>query len=82
MSVTVRGAGGQLEVEIADDGRGFDTGATTSGFGLAGMRERVHLAGGSLTVTPSATGTTVRALIALSDLDEPVVEGVAHQIGA
>jgi len=80
--IAVRGAGGQLEVEVADDGRGFDAGAATSGFGLAGMRERVQLAGGELTVTPSASGTTVRALIPLSDLDEPVVEGVADQIGA
>jgi len=80
--IAVRGAGGQLEVEVADDGSGFDATAVTSGFGLAGMRERVQLAGGELTVTPSASGTTVRALIPLSDLDEPVVEGVAHKIGA
>jgi signal transduction histidine kinase len=80
--LTVRGAGVRLEVEIADDGGGFDAGATTGGFGLAGMRERVQLVGGALTVTTGPSGTTVRALIPLSDLDEPVVEGVAHQIGA
>jgi signal transduction histidine kinase len=42
----------------------------------------VQLVGGALTVTTGPSGTTVRALIPLSDLDEPVVEGVAHQIGA
>ncbi|MEA2192807.1 MAG: hypothetical protein QOI73_2928, partial [Solirubrobacteraceae bacterium] len=80
--LTVRGAGVRLEVEVADDGAGFDAAATSGGFGLAGMRERVQLVGGALTVTTGPSGTTVRALIPLSDLDEPVVEGVAHQIGA
>jgi signal transduction histidine kinase len=73
---------GRLAVEIADDGTGFDPAATTSGFGLAGMRERVQLSGGRLTVTPSAQGTTVRAELPFSELDEAVVEGVSHQIGA
>ena len=82
VQVTVRGAGGQLEVQVADDGRGFDAGAATTGFGLAGMHERVQLVGGTLTVTTGPDGTTVRALIPLSGLDEAVVEGVAHQIGA
>ncbi len=45
------------------------------------MRERVGLSGGRLTVTPAAAGTTVRATIPLSELDEAVVEGVAHEIG-
>lgn len=79
--VTVMGAAGCLEVEITDDGRGFDPDLATSGFGLAGMRERVTLSGGRLTVTPAAAGTTVRATIALSELDEAVVERVAHEIG-
>lgn len=80
--VTVRTAGGRLEVEVTDDGKGFDPVASTSGFGLAGMRERVQLGGGQLTVTPGPSGTTVRAVLPLSELDEAVVEGVSHQIGA
>jgi signal transduction histidine kinase len=75
-------AGGRIEVEIADDGRGFDAAGATSGFGLAGMRERVELSGGQLTVTSSATSTTVRAALPLSEPDEPVVEGVAHKVRA
>ena len=76
------GADGRLAVEIADDGSGFDPAATTSGFGLAGMRERVQLSGGQLSVTPSPEGTTVRAELPFSELDEAVIEGVSHQIGA
>ena len=80
--VVVRTIGGRVEVEVADDGAGFDPDATTSGFGLAGMHERVQLSGGELAVTPRQSGTTVRARIPLSELDETVVQGVAHQIGA
>src|SRR5947209_7225626 len=36
---------GRLVIEVTDDGRGFDPEARTAGFGLAGMRERVYLAG-------------------------------------
>jgi signal transduction histidine kinase len=80
--VTVSTTRGRLEVEVSDDGTGFDPKEMTSGFGLAGMRERVQLSGGQLTVAPGSPGTTVRAVLALSQLDEAVVEGVSHQIGA
>jgi signal transduction histidine kinase len=72
----------RLQIEIVDDGDGFIAGATTSGFGLAGMRERVQLTGGHLSVVPAAGGTTVRALIPISGLDQPTEQGVAHEIGA
>ena len=73
---------GRLAVEISDDGVGFDAGAVTTGFGLAGMRERVALGGGRLTVGPAGPGTTLRASLPLSELDEAVVERVSHEIGA
>jgi signal transduction histidine kinase len=56
---------GHVVIEIADDGIGFDADVSTSGFGLAGMRERVALSAGRLTITPAASGTTVRAVIPL-----------------
>ena len=80
--VAVGTVGGRLHMEVADDGKGFDPAAATSGFGIEGMRERVELSGGQLTITPSPAGTTVRAVLPLSELDEAVVEGVAHQIRA
>ena len=75
--VSVTTVGARLEVVICDDGAGFDPAAATSGFGLAGMRERVELSRGRLAITPTASGTTVRAVIPLSELDEAVVERVA-----
>ena len=80
--MTVSALDGRLRIEVVDDGKGFDPNVMTSGFGLAGMRERVQLNVGQLTVAPGASGTIVRAVIAISGLDEPVVQGVAHQVGA
>jgi signal transduction histidine kinase len=59
----VAAADGRLLVEVVDDGRGFDPAAGTAGFGLAGMRERVYLAGGEVEITPGENGTTVRCTL-------------------
>jgi signal transduction histidine kinase len=59
VKVLVSDSAGELTIEVSDDGRGFD--ATTiadHGFGLAGMRERVVLVGGTLSIE-SAPGSTV-----------------------
>ncbi len=74
----------RLDLLVSDDGRGFDPAADHSGFGLAGMRERVELAGGELQIdsTPGA-GTKVMASIPLAappaglSLDEPPGERAA-----
>lgn len=66
--------GEAIRVQIRDDGRGFDPGAETDGFGLLGMRERVTLAGGTLRVESApGKGTTVTAVLAARHRDE--VEG-------
>jgi signal transduction histidine kinase len=52
---------GFLEIAVADDGKGFDPGAQSTGFGLTGMRERVALAAGELDIETAPGGTTVRA---------------------
>jgi signal transduction histidine kinase len=80
--VYVSTAGGRLEIEVADDGAGFDAESSTAGFGLAGMRERVELSGGEIAVTPSSSGTTVRAVIPLPAPEEDVREGAAQHNGA
>jgi signal transduction histidine kinase len=59
--VLVRESGDELLVEVRDDGAGFASETTSHGFGLAGMRERVSLAGGTLSVDSDERGTLVRA---------------------
>jgi signal transduction histidine kinase len=59
--VVMRADGVQVIVEVTDDGRGFDVSVPATGFGLAGMRERVFLAGGMLELDSSQSGTAIRA---------------------
>ncbi len=55
---------GRVTLTIHDDGRGFDPTRRSEGFGLLGMRERVSLVGGELSVESSAgTGTTVTVAV-------------------
>ena len=47
---------------IEDDGTGFDPAELSGGIGLVGMRERIALLDGTLTVESSeASGTTLAA---------------------
>ena len=58
-SVAVGTEDGELHITVADDGRGFDPASPTGGFGLVGMRERIDLAGGRLTIERADPGTRV-----------------------
>lgn len=71
VSVSVEAVGGQLRIEVADDGVGFDSAKAREYLqmgrvGLASMRERVELANGTFMVhsTPGK-GTTVLATLPL-----------------
>ncbi len=67
--VNVRVEGQRLVAEVADDGRGFAVAdGSDGGFGLTGMRERVLLAGGELTIDSGEGGTIVSASL---PLDQP-----------
>jgi signal transduction histidine kinase len=53
-----------VELEVTDDGAGFDPDAACGGYGLSGMRARVAEAGGALTVRSAPrAGTTVRVRV-------------------
>jgi signal transduction histidine kinase len=67
--VTVQGDGEHVTVEVRDDGVGFDSEAPTVGFGLAGIRERIYLAGGTFELTSSTEGTVLRAQVAVDGVD-------------
>lgn len=67
--VRVTTSGGLVEVEIRDDGVGFDADESPGAapLGLVGMRERVELLGGSFAVESIRDeGTVVRACLPLS----------------
>ena len=68
--VTVMGDGVSVIVEVADRGRGFDlekVRATSDSFGLAGMAERVQLAGGKIeTFSAPGKGTRIHASFPLA----------------
>jgi signal transduction histidine kinase len=63
----VRELASQIEIEISDDGLGFEPNMVREGFGLVGMRERATLLGGTLRVDSApGSGTTISAEIPLS----------------
>jgi signal transduction histidine kinase len=73
VEVSVRDYGGHVEVDIKDDGKGFDPSRMKpSTHGLAGMRHRVEAAGGKLTVKSApGSGTRISAVLPASP-PEPV----------
>lgn len=63
-TVTLSAAGDAVRLTITDDGAGFDAASASAGFGLAGMRERLALVNGSLTVSSSpGAGTVLEAAL-------------------
>jgi PAS domain S-box-containing protein len=75
--VRVESTGGTLAVEVSDDGHGFDPLAAreflrAGKVGLASMRERAELAGGTFTIrSQPGSGTTVKALLPYDVLSAP-----------
>ena len=60
VQVVVRESAETIEVTVRDDGVGFDGANTSQGFGLVGMRERVALINGSMSIaTEPGRGTAV-----------------------
>jgi signal transduction histidine kinase len=54
--VTLRASDGVLELDVLDDGRGAGGAGGGAGRGIAGMRERATMLGGTLDVGPSPEG--------------------------
>ncbi|HMD51227.1 MAG TPA: sensor histidine kinase, partial [Solirubrobacteraceae bacterium] len=64
--VAVEESDGQILVEVQDDGVGYQAHSAGRGFGLAGMRERVSLVGGTLEIESGDGGTLVCARLPAS----------------
>src|SRR5262249_12679883 len=72
VTVSIVEEDGRVTVTVRDDGSGFDPAAGTSGFGLAGMRERAEMLGGELSVTSaSEEGTTVSVTLPVVTRRDP-----------
>lgn len=66
VTVTLREAGDDLAVSVADDGTGFDPAVNRAGVGMASMRERAAELGGTVRLESApGRGTTVAALLPL-----------------
>lgn len=69
--------GNRLEIEIRDNGVGFDTqqldqDPSRRGVGIAGMRDRVELFGGDFSLRSApGRGTSIQAGLTLDDPEEP-----------
>ncbi len=64
IAVSLRRDGNGVELEVADDGRGFAFEQSERGLGIGGMRERALLIGAELTIeSRPGHGTTVRLAV-------------------
>jgi two-component system NarL family sensor kinase len=60
VAITIKSAKKNLEVEVRDNGKGFDVRRIhAGGFGMRTMRERAKIMGGTLKVKSSSEGTSV-----------------------
>src|SRR3954453_13520644 len=67
----VRESGNHIEIEVSDDGVGFEPNMVQEGFGLVGMRERAALLGGTLRIeSTKGSGAKVEAQIPLGPASE------------
>jgi two-component system, NarL family, sensor histidine kinase DevS len=72
VQVSIVQRNGTVDVRVRDDGEGFRPEEPASGFGLAGMRERVALAGGELEIDSApGRGTAVRARFPVASGEGP-----------
>lgn len=63
--VELRITEGLATVRIVDDGQGFDPSGEATGFGLRGLRDRLGLVGGDLSIDGTAGATTLEARLPL-----------------
>jgi len=73
VEVSVRGYSNHVEVEIRDDGKGFDVRhVKPTTHGLAGMRHRVEAAGGRLNIgSQPGKGTRILATLPKARTPQP-----------
>lgn len=71
--VTLYGTSGEINLSISDEGSGFDPDSVKAqgGIGLIGMRERLHLIGGEISIdSRPSQGTRIAARVPLEEHDQ------------
>ena len=63
VAVRLTGRERDTELEVRDDGQGFDPSAAATGYGLPGLRARAAEVGGNVTIDSGASGTVVRVTV-------------------
>ena len=63
----------ELTLQVSDQGRGISSGSNTAGVGLASMKERTRLLGGTLDVKTGPIGTTITAVLPVKREEERAV---------
>jgi signal transduction histidine kinase len=58
VTLSLQEAGGRVNLVVEDRGKGLSASVEASGFGLAGIRERVRLIGGTLALDAASSGGT------------------------
>jgi signal transduction histidine kinase len=67
VEISLRGTGGGLQMEIVDNGRGFEQARVSLGLGLGSMAARVGRVGGTLTIDSAPDhGTRIRVQLPYS----------------
>ena len=59
--------GSSLNLDISDQGRGIPAGKDNTGVGIAGIRERVRLLKGTVTIRSDASGTIIRISLPVTE---------------
>jgi signal transduction histidine kinase len=75
LRVSARDNAGELEIQVADDGRGIRTAelARPDAFGITGMQERARSCGGRIIIERGQRGTRVMLRVPLADGGTPCV---------
>jgi two-component system NarL family sensor kinase len=71
VAVSLAGTRQGALLQISDNGKGFSVAPKQTGLGLRNMQERVEQLGGTLKISSTKTGTTIKALVPLSHMLRP-----------
>jgi signal transduction histidine kinase len=72
VEVRMRDACGEIQVDVIDDGRGFDVGSVSRGAGLTNMEDRIDALGGNVhVVSTPGSGTTLRVTVPVAQAVQP-----------